>query len=129
MNRSGLFMQLNDIARKHQARIVYAEGENEDVLLAVSTGRGRRRCPADSHRAYDRDPRTYGQAVDASREIGRDVLVVDPQEADTNPRYWECYHGMVGRQGVSVAAARMAMRSNASRRWRRCWSNWARPTA
>ena len=114
VNRSGLFMQpFIDVARKHRARIVYAEGENEDVLLAVKS-------VVDEGVAQ---PILIGRAgeiraqmdqLSMHLEIGRDVLVVDPQEADTNPRYWECYHGMVGRQGVSVAAARMAMRSNAT---------------
>ena len=114
VNRSGLFMQpFIDIARKHQARIVYAEGENEDVLLAVKS-------VVDEGVAQPiligrtTEIRARMDKLSMHLEIGRDVLVVDPQEADTNPRYWECYHGMVGRQGVSVAAARMAMRSNAS---------------
>jgi malate dehydrogenase (oxaloacetate-decarboxylating)(NADP+) len=42
------------------------------------------------------------------------VLVVDPEQADATPRYWECYHRSVGRRGVSVPAARMAMRGNAT---------------
>ena len=36
VNQAGLFMQpIIEIAKKAPARIVYAEGENDDVLMAV----------------------------------------------------------------------------------------------
>ena len=36
VNQAGLFMQpIIEVAKKAPARIVYAEGENDDVLLAV----------------------------------------------------------------------------------------------
>ena len=114
VNRSGLFMQpFIDIARKHQARIVYAEGENEDVLLAVKSvvDEGVAQPILIGRTA---EIRAQMDRLSMNLEIGRDVMVVDPQDSDANPRYWECYHGMVARQGISVAAARMAMRSNAT---------------
>jgi len=114
VNRSGLFMQpCIDVARKHQARIVYAEGENEDVLLAVQSvvdegvaepiliGR------PDAIRAQI-------ERLSMNLEIGRNLRVVDPEEADSNPDYWKFYHELVGRLGVSVEAAQMAMRNQAS---------------
>jgi malate dehydrogenase (oxaloacetate-decarboxylating)(NADP+) len=114
VNRSGLFMQpCIDVARAHRARIVYAEGENEDVLLAVQSvvdegvaepiliGR------PDAIRAQI-------ERLSMNLEIGRNLRVVDPEEADSNPDYWKFYHALVGRQGVSVEAAQMAMRNQAS---------------
>ena len=114
VNRSGLFMQpFIEVARKHRARIVYAEGENEDVLLAVKSVVDEGVAQPILIGRTDA-VRTQMDKLSMHLEIGRDVLVIDPQDADANPRYWECYHGLVGRQGVSVAAARMAMRSNAT---------------
>ncbi|MCG3171101.1 MAG: NADP-dependent malic enzyme [Pseudomonadales bacterium] len=113
-NRSGLFMQpCIDVAREHRARIVYGEGENEDVLLAVQS-------VVDEGVA---EPILIGRP-DAIRaqierlsmhiEIGRDVQVIDPEEADSRPEYWQAYHRIVGRQGVSVEAAQIAMRTQSS---------------
>jgi malate dehydrogenase (oxaloacetate-decarboxylating)(NADP+) len=114
VNRSGLFMQpFIDVARKHKARIVYAEGENEDVLLAVKS-------VVDEGVA---EPILIGRAdeirstmerLSMRLEIGRDIRVVDPEDADNNPDYWQFYHQLVGRHGVSVAAAKIAMRTQAS---------------
>lgn len=47
-------------------------------------------------------------------DIGRDVQIVNPEEADSHPEYWQSYHQIVGRQGVSVEAAQTAMRTQAS---------------
>jgi malate dehydrogenase (oxaloacetate-decarboxylating)(NADP+) len=114
VNRSGLFMQpCIEVARQHRARIVYAEGENEDVLLAVQSvvdegvaepiliGR------PDAIRAQI-------ERLSMNLEIGRHIRVIDPEEADANPDYWKFYHALVGRQGVSVEAAQMAMRNQPS---------------
>ncbi len=113
-NRSGLFMQpCIDVARDHRARIVYAEGENEDVLLAVQS-------VVDEGVA---EPILIGRpdAIRAQIErlsmhirIGVDVQVIDPEEADNHPEYWQAYHRIVGRHGVSVEAARIAMRTQYS---------------
>ena len=114
VNRSGLFMQpFIDVARKHRARIAFAEGENEDVLLAVQS-------VVDEGVAQpiligrESEIREQMARLSMKLAIGSDVLVVDPEQADANPRYWECYHRTVGRRGVSVPAARMAMRGNAT---------------
>jgi malate dehydrogenase (oxaloacetate-decarboxylating)(NADP+) len=114
VNRSGLFMQpFIDVARKNQTRIVYAEGENEDVLLAVQS-------VVDEGVAQ---PILIGRpdAIQAQMdrlsmhlEIGRDVQVFNPEESDSKPEYWQHYHALVGRQGVSVEAAQIAMRTQAS---------------
>jgi malate dehydrogenase (oxaloacetate-decarboxylating)(NADP+) len=114
VNRSGLFMQpFIEIAHRHKARIVFAEGENEDVLLAVQS-------VVDEDVAQpiligrEDEIREQMARLSMRLEIGGDVLVVDPEHADANPRYHACYHEKVGRQGVSVPAARMMMRHNAT---------------
>ncbi len=113
-NRSGLFMQpCIEVAHQHRARIVYAEGENEDVLLAVQS-------VIDEGVAQ---PILIGrpEAIRAQIErlsmhidIERDVHIVNPAEADSRPEYWQTYHRIVGRQGVSVEAAQIAMRTQSS---------------
>ncbi len=113
-NRSGLFMQpCIDVAREHRARIVYAEGENEDVLLAVQS-------VIDEGVALPiliGRPEVIRAQIDRLSmhiDIGRDVQIVNPEEADSHPEYWQSYHQIVGRQGVSVEAAQTAMRTQAS---------------
>ena len=113
-NRSGLFMQpCIDVAREHRARIVYAEGENEDVLLAVQS-------VIDEGVALPiligrpEVIRTQIDRLSMHIDIGRDVQIVNPEEADSHPEYWQSYHRIVGRQGVSVEAAQTAMRTQAS---------------
>jgi malate dehydrogenase (oxaloacetate-decarboxylating)(NADP+) len=114
VNRSGLFMQpFIDVARKHRARIVYAEGENEDVLLAVKAVVDEQVAEPVLIGRPD-EIRAQMERLSMDLEIGRDIQVVDPEEADRNPEYWQFYHSLVGRQGVSVEAAQIAMRSQAS---------------
>ena len=114
VNRSGLFMQpFIDVARKHKARIVYAEGENEDVLLAVKAVVDEQVAEPVLIGRPD-EIRAQMERLSMDLEIGRDIQVVDPEEADRNPEYWQYYHSLVGRQGVSVEAAQIAMRSQAS---------------
>ena len=114
VNRSGLFMQpFIHVARKHKARIVYAEGENDDVLLAVKA-------------VVDEDVaepiligrpeviQTCMEKLTVPMEIGREVRVVNPEDADEDPGLWQYYHSLVGRRGVSVDHAKAAMRANAA---------------
>jgi malate dehydrogenase (oxaloacetate-decarboxylating)(NADP+) len=112
VNRSGLFMQpFIDAARKHRARIVYAEGEHEDVLLAVKAVVDEGVAEPILIGRTD-EIRAQMRRLSMELDIGRDVHVIDPEESDRNPDWWKCYHDMVGRQGVSVPAAQMAMRLN-----------------
>nr|WP_317622750.1 phosphate acyltransferase [Pseudohongiella sp.] len=100
-----------DLAAKHPARIVYAEGENEDVLLAMQ-------AVVDEGVAK---PILIGrpQVIDTKIEKmglrlvpGRDFEVFNSEEADVHKKYWQFYHHHVGRSGVSVEAARTAVHSN-----------------
>lgn len=112
VNSSRLFMQPSiDLAAKHPARIVYAEGENEDVLLAMQ-------AVVDEGVAK---PILIGrpQIIDARIEKmglrlvpGQDFEVFNSEEADVHKKYWQFYHHHVGRSGVSVEAARTAVHTN-----------------
>lgn len=109
---SRLFMQPSiDLARKHPARIVYAEGENDDVLLAMQ-------AIVDEGVAH---PILIGRPQVIADKIARIGLRLEPgkhfevfslETADVQRKYWEFYHQHVGRSGVSVEAARTAVHTN-----------------
>ena len=112
VNQAGLFMQPTiERAKRRTARIVYAEGENDDVLIAtqavideniatpVLIGRRQR-----IEQAADR----LGLRFD----LDRDVEIFNPQEDHRHEEYAAFYQSVVGRHGVSVAAARKIMRND-----------------
>lgn len=112
VNQAGLFMQPTiERAKRRTARIVYAEGENDDVLIAtqavvdekiatpVLIGRRQR-----IEQAADR----LGLRFD----LDRDVEIFNPQDDDRHEEYSAFYQSVVGRHGVSVAAARKIMRND-----------------
>ena len=112
VNQAGLFMQpIIEMAKKAPARIVYAEGENDDVLLAVQAVLdeqiakpilvGRR---AGMEQKIDR----LGLRID----LDKDVEIFDPSDNDSHEEYAAFYHESVGRHGVSVDAARKIMRDD-----------------
>ncbi|MDP6165248.1 MAG: NADP-dependent malic enzyme [Gammaproteobacteria bacterium] len=115
INQSGLFMQPMIEKAKAGAskrKVVFAEGENEDVLMAIQAivdegvakpvllGR-----ESVMQAAMDRLSLRYN--------LGDDVEVFDPAK-DIHDRYWQHYHAKVGRKGVSVATAQADMLHNAS---------------
>lgn len=105
INRSGLLMQpFIDIARRHPEKIVYPEGENRDILLAVQ-------AVVDEGVAYPillGRPDVIRERIEQfglRMEIGKDVEVINPAIADHDKRYSQFYHTLVGRIGVSVEGA------------------------
>ncbi|MDM3871631.1 NADP-dependent malic enzyme [Porticoccus sp. W117] len=115
VNRAGLFMEpvIQAAKRGPKRRLVYAEGENDDVLLAVQA-------------VVDEDvarPVILGrpeviedkiQRLSLRLKPGKDIDVFNPKDADNNERYWQHYHTMTGRQGVSVEGAKSLMTTNAT---------------
>lgn len=110
--RSGLFMQpMIEAAKLEKERLVYTEGENGDVLRAVQG-------VVDENIAF---PVLIGRSEVIQAQIdkiglrireGKDFELFDPQEGDHHEEYWQHYHAVVGRHGVSVEAARKTIRSN-----------------
>ena len=109
--RSGLVMKpIFEGARRDPRRIVYAEGEEERVLRAVQAvaneGRakpiliGRRRVVA---ARIER----YGLRLRA----GIDFELVDPQGDRRYKEYWQLYHSLMERKGVSPEYARTIVRT------------------
>ncbi len=110
--RSWLFMQpIIDIAKRDRERLVYADGENQTVLLALQ-------AVVDENIA---NPILIGRRDVVDTRIDRlglrlkadrDFELVDPQSDPRYDEYWQFYHSRVCRRGVSVSAARIAIRTN-----------------
>ena len=111
-NRTQLFMQpVIDVARRDRERIVYAEGENRTVLRTVQAViREGIAAPILLGRRGVVERRLEQLGIDL--EIGKDVELTDPQDDDRYRDYWQFYHSVMHRRGVSVAAAQTVMRTN-----------------
>jgi malate dehydrogenase (oxaloacetate-decarboxylating)(NADP+) len=110
---SGTLMQPIFVAARlvppQRSRVVYAEGEEERVLRAVQivvdeslatpilVGR-----PAVIERAIKR----HGLRL----RIGENLTVVNPEQDDRFREYWQAYHAMTERNGVTAQYAKLEMR-------------------
>ncbi|WP_428504532.1 NADP-dependent malic enzyme [Roseateles sp.] len=112
--QTGMFMRpVFTAAKANPARVIYAEGEDERVLRAVQV-------------ALDEGivkPTLIGRPeVIASRieraglrlKLGEDVAVIDPNNDARFRQYWEAYHQVMGRQGVTPEMAKAAVRRSAT---------------
>jgi malate dehydrogenase (oxaloacetate-decarboxylating)(NADP+) len=111
---SRLFMQPTiDLARANPAKIAYAEGENDDVLLAMQ-------AIIDEGIAkpvlLGRPSVIEAKIADLGLriKIGSDVQVMNIDASDLEAKYWQHYHQKVGRSGVSVEAAKTTVHTNAT---------------
>ena len=111
--QTGMFMRPVFTAAKAvppaSKRVAYAEGEDERVLRAVQV-------VVDEGLAR---PILIGRpAVIEARmlkaglriRLGNDVDCVNPEDDPRFRQYWETYHGLMGRRGVSIEAAKAAVR-------------------
>jgi malate dehydrogenase (oxaloacetate-decarboxylating)(NADP+) len=111
---SRLLMQPNiELASRHPARIVYAEGENEDVLLAIQ-------AVVDEGIAR---PMLLGRPSVIAAKIeklglrinaDKDIEIFNLEDVDSQDKYWEFYHQRVGRSGVAVEAAQTIVRTSST---------------
>jgi malate dehydrogenase (oxaloacetate-decarboxylating)(NADP+) len=112
--RTAMFMQpMIDVAKRDRERLAYAEGENEVVLRTIQ-------AVVDENIA---SPIVVGRASVVANKIqhlglrlkpGVDFELVDPQDDPRYRDYWQFYHRLVCRRGVSVNAAKDAMRTNST---------------
>lgn len=110
VNRAGLLMQpIIEVAKKCPARIVYAEGDNDDVLMAVQ-------AVVDEGIAH---PLLIGRKSHIEEKVDRlglrinldqDVEIVDPNNHQKHAEHADYYHALMGRNGMSVAASQQIMR-------------------
>ena len=111
-NRALLFMQpVIDIARRDRERIVYAEGENHTVLRAVQ-GVVREGIAEPIVIGREEVVRRRLEQLGIDMQPGRDFELTDPQNDERYREYWQFYHKVMSRRGVSVAAAKTVMRTN-----------------
>jgi malate dehydrogenase (oxaloacetate-decarboxylating)(NADP+) len=112
VNQAGLFMQpIIEVAKKAPAKIVYAEGENDDVLLAVQAvidEKIARPILIGARHKIEIKIDRLGLRIDLDKEVD----IVNPDDNEKYEEYTTLYHELVGRQGVSVAAARKIMRDD-----------------
>jgi malate dehydrogenase (oxaloacetate-decarboxylating)(NADP+) len=109
--RTGLLMKpVFDRARGDRKRVVYAEGEEETVLRAVQT-------VVDEGLAF---PILVGRPAVIERRIAklnlrlRIGVDVDVTNIDDDPRfndYWQLYHEIMQRKGITPSAAKALVRS------------------
>ncbi len=111
-NRSLMFMQpVIEVARLDRERLVYAEGENETVLRTVQgVVREGIATPIVVGRQSVVETRLKNLGINI--KAGEDFELVDPQNDARYEDYWQSYHALVARRGVSVAAAQTVMRTN-----------------
>ena len=95
------------------ARVVYAEGEDERVLRAVQVvlDEGMAR-PILVGR-----PEVVRMRIERANlriAAGRDFELVDPENDPRFRAYWETYHKLMGREGVTPEAAKAAVRRSST---------------
>ncbi|MCB1369041.1 MAG: NADP-dependent malic enzyme, partial [Rhodobacteraceae bacterium] len=110
--RSALIMRpVFDAARSAERRIVFAEGEDERVLRAAN-------AMIEEH--VDR-PILIGRPEVVERRleraglklrIGTDFDLVNPEQDERFRDYWETYHSLMQRRGVTPDLAKAIMRTN-----------------
>ena len=108
--QTGMFMRpVFAQAKAERRRVVYAEGEDERVLRAVQVvldeglalpiliGR-----PAVMQMRIER--------AGLRMKLGREIEVVDPEDDPRYRSYWEEYHALMGREGITPEMAKSAVR-------------------
>ena len=112
--QTGMFMRpvfatAKAYAARAAARVVYAEGEDERVLRALPVvleeGMAQPILVGRPDVIRMRLERTG-----LKLQPGRDFEVVDPEDDPRFRAYWETYHGLMGRNGISPEAAKVAVR-------------------
>lgn len=109
--RSGMFMQpIVDIAKQELQRIIYAEGEEDDVLHAVQS-------VVDENIAQPilvGRPKIIESSINRlglRLNIDRDIDIIDPSNYPDYQHYCDKYDQLVGRNGLSPRRCDIIMRS------------------
>jgi len=98
-------------ARKNPQRIIFAEGENKSVLLAVQAIIDEKI----GHPTLIGRPQVVQKRIESlglRLVMGQDFELINPQKDDRYRSYWQTYHSMVARHGVSRDAAKTIVRTN-----------------
>ncbi len=111
-NQSSLVMRpVFGEAQKDPKRIVYAEGEEENVLraiqMAVDEGVAKPVVIGRRQVVEERIDR-----LNLRIQIGSDFELCDPQDDPRYKEYWTSYHALMDRKGVTPAMAKTIIRTN-----------------
>src|SRR5580704_8840237 len=103
-----IFAAARKLTPEHN-RIVYAEGEDERVLRAVQTALDEKLAtpilvgrPA----VIERSIKRYGLRI----RIGQNVIVVNPEHHERYREYWQDYHRLTERNGVTAQFSKLDSR-------------------
>jgi malate dehydrogenase (oxaloacetate-decarboxylating)(NADP+) len=112
--KSGLMMKpIFDKARSNPKTIVYAEGEDERVLRAVRTALDDKLAkPILIGRPEVVERRINKIGLDLT--IGKDFELVDPAKDSRYKDYWQLYHSLMERDGVTPEIAKAVVRTRTS---------------
>ena len=97
------------IAAPERSRIVYAEGEDERVLRAVQIAVDEKLATpilVGRPTIIERGIKRYGLRI----RVGESVTVVNPAQDDRYREYWQAYHQLTSRKGITAQYARLEMR-------------------
>ncbi|WP_077036716.1 NADP-dependent malic enzyme [Pelomonas sp. KK5] len=111
--QTGMFMRpVFAAAKADPARVIYAEGEDERVLRAVQVALDEGLAkPTLIGRPDVIEMRIKRAGL--RLKLGADVAVIDPNNDARFRQYWEAYHRIMGREGVTPEMAKaMVRRSN-----------------
>lgn len=112
--RSSLSMRpIFAAAKADPKRIAFCEGEEERVLRAAQTIVDEKIAhPILVGRTHVMEKRIAKLGL--RLRLGQDVKVVDPENDPRYPQYWQAYHKLMERKGVSPDYARLVVRTNPS---------------
>ncbi len=112
--RSGLLMKpVFDRAKGDPRRVAFAEGEEDRVINAtqVLLDEGLARPILIGRRAV---VEARMERLGIRFQLDRDVELCDPEDDPRYAEYWQLYHQLMGRKGVSPDFARTVVRTNAT---------------
>ena len=112
--KSGLMMKpIFDKARSNPKTVVYAEGEDERVLRAVRTAIDDKLArPILIGRPEVVKARINKIGIDLT--IGKDFELVNPHDDSRYREYWQLYHKIMQRHGVTPEIAKAIVRTRSS---------------
>jgi malate dehydrogenase (oxaloacetate-decarboxylating)(NADP+) len=110
--RSQLVMRtIMSRAKENPKRIVYCEGEDERVLQAAQAMIDEKMAKPiliGRKKVLDTRIRRLGLRM----QIGTDFELIDPEDDPRYKEYWQTYHRIMERRGVTPADARTTLRTN-----------------
>jgi len=98
-------------SKENPKRVVYAEGEEERVLQAVQMvldDNVARPILIGREKVVQMRIKRLGLRM----KVGEDFELIDPEDDPRYREYWEAYHDLMQRRGVTPAVAQATLRSN-----------------